>query len=247
MRKTLLTVPMALAMLSIVSCNNDSYRHQVAVAYPSGTQVLFADQTSDSVIFITYDSYKVTSLNSSWLKVLSSKDYPSEYTLQNPYYMGYRLRVNLQAEPNATDAPRLGQVNVYSYSTFDDWAETAGAFYYQVNWHDVQRPYPQYGRDDNGNAISATFAARDSFSQVVDTLRFMAYDDWKLTTSEDSYAKPDKLSGGKGYQTILLSMEPNELNDTLYTTLTLQSAHYDGVKTVITRKQAPKGYRWGQK
>ena len=42
-------------------------------------------------------------------------------------------------------------------------------------------------------------------------------------------------------------MEPNELNDTLYSTLTLQSAHYDGVKTVITRKQAPNGHRWGQK
>lgn len=246
MRKTLYFLSMSLSMLSIVSCNTDSYRHQVAVVHPAGTQVLFADQTSDSVIFITYDSYKVTSVNSSWLKVLHSETYPSEYKLNNPYYVGYRLRVNLEAEPNATDAPRLGMVNVYSYSTFDDWAQTASAYYYQVNWHDVQRPVPQYSHDDNGNAVSATFAARDSFAQVVDTLRFMAYDDWTLRVEDGGYVTPKTLSGEKGYQTILLDMQPNELSDTLYSTLTLQSVHHDGVKTIINRKQAPKGYRWGQ-
>lgn len=242
MRKTLFLVPMALAMLTVASCSKESYRHQVAVLYPTGPSILFADQTSDSVVFVTYDSYKVASFNSSdWLKVLNSKSYPSEATLQNPYYMGYRLRVNLEIAPNKTEVPRLGQVNVRSYSSFDDWAETANAYYYQVNWHDVRRPVPIYGYDDNGSVISATFEVKDSFNQVTDSICFVAYDKWTLTASEDSYVKLGKTSGDEGYQVVYVSMEENDKSDTLYSTLTLQSANLDGVKTTLLLKQAPKG------
>lgn len=235
MKKNLLFCALAsLAMLA--SCNHDSYRHGVNVVYPSAMSLVFGDQTSDSILFTTFDSFQATSYDSDWIEVLSSSDYPSSGKIPNNYYNYYLVRVNLKMQPNTGTKSRNGYVAVRSYS--DDWEATAHGYYKQLPCHNVVRPYgiPVYQKIDgnpNDSTISTyRYEITDSARQVVDTLRFEAYDGWTLELPEDGFVKSAKTSGNKGYQVLLVDLEQNPSEQSRTTTVQLKSNN--GVTTPIT-------------
>lgn len=220
--------------VAVSSCDKDTYRHGISVLYPAPVTVLFADQTEDSVVFTTFDSYAVTSFQNDWLKVLHSEAHPSKARIENNYYNNYICSVYLQAQPNTGDAPRNGYVDIHSFG--NDWDETARAMYYQFNWHNISKPAPSYVYDEQRNVTNCSFTGLDSATQVVDTLRFYAYDKWTLTPHEGSFVKSSLVSGEAGYQTILLSVEPNTSTEERATSMSLLSQN--GAKTLIHFRQA---------
>lgn len=231
MKKTIL-FPVALSAL-IMSCSKESYRHQIAIEHPSAPSVVFADQTRDSVVFYTFDSYEVKSNNSDWITVLSSKNYPSSAKLDNLYYMFYRVPVFLEIAPNTTGKVRSGYVTIRSYGE-DDWNTTAYAEYYQLYWHNITSPAPKYSYTDM-DVTGVTYAATDSALQLTDTIRFTAHAPWTIEAATDSYITPKILSGQAGVQKIPLDIEPNATATKRETTITIKSDN--GASTPITYTQ----------
>lgn len=236
MKKLFLAFPFVALMLSLMACGGETYRHQVTILHPSGVDALYADQTSDSVIFASFDSYDVKSYTASWIKVLDSPKYPSKMKIPNDYYTFYRLRVDLEIEPNTTNEVRTGAVSVRSYG-MDDWDYTVTAFYHQLAWHDILHPTPSYTYDD-GKITACLFESKDSAMQIVDTLRFCAHDKWTLTQPEGSFVTSPRLSGEAGNHTLILNVEPNPSKESRSVEFTLTSAN--GATTPIRFKQAGK-------
>ena len=234
MKKTLI-LPIAVAAL-MISCNKDSYRHQIAIEYPSAPSPIFADQTLDSVVFYTFDSYETKSYDCDWITIQNSSRYPSSAKLENLYYSFYRVPIYLEIAPNTTGKVRTGHVSIHSYGE-DNWSATAYAEYYQLYWHNITSPRPEYTYTDR-NVTAATYAATDSALQMTDTLRFTAYAPWSLQTASDSYITPESTSGKAGIQKVALKVEPNPSTTKRKTTITLQSNN--GATTPITYTQEGK-------
>ena len=66
MKKVIFPILFLLAIV-MQSCSNGLDRHELTVVYPNG-YALFADQTKDSIVFLTFDSWRVYS-NASWISV----------------------------------------------------------------------------------------------------------------------------------------------------------------------------------
>lgn len=237
MRKIFCLLSLASLFTAFVSCDSDTYRHNTSIVYPYGVKTLFADQTQDSVLFTTFDSYKVTTNNTPWMRVLTSEKYPSSATIPNSYYTSYMCGVKVQAEPNTSDKCRMGYIDVHSFG--QDWDQTVSAGYYQLCWHNVMHPAPDFTRDASGNVIGCKYEQVDSFNCVVDTLRFQAFDKWTLSVPEGSFVMPKITSGDAGYHTLILSVSRNEGSSTRSTQLTLKSDN--GAQTIVGFKQKAKG------
>ncbi|MBQ0050154.1 MAG: BACON domain-containing protein [Bacteroidales bacterium] len=215
----------------LCSCSGDSYRHQVGIEYPSMEKFVYADQVTDSVIFITYDSYEVTSVNSPWIVPVPTNS-PVSATLPNMYFSCYRVAVNLQIAPNTSEHCRIGYIKVRSYGT--DWNESTQAAYYQTVWHNIKQPIPTYTMDANKSVTAAVFEAKDSANQIVQDLEFETYSKWRLNVPEGSFVSvPENVvtSGGEGSHKLQLSMEKNTSTAARSTVLQLESE--SGVKTDI--------------
>lgn len=237
MKKIFFTLPLLIVMTFVMSCGmaNDSSNHGISIVYPQGCKLIYADQTADSVVFNTFDSYTTTSYMSPWLDVLDSKNYPSAQKLNNLYNTYYQQRVNLKALPNSSDTCRFGFVQVRSYG--EDFDQTVTAVYYQYNWHNVLHPAPSYTYKNNME-VACKFEATDSAAQVVDTLRFVAYSDWTLEQPVGGFVTSPSTSGKAGKQTILLSVEPNTAGVERSAKFVLKSDN--GAKTEIVYKQKSK-------
>ena len=106
-----------LMAIAMQSCSDGLDRHELSVVYPNG-YALFADQTQDSLVFLTFDSWRVSS-NASWITVTGK----SSDNIKYDYYKNYLIRVDLALEPNTTGHTRAGNVTVKSY----DYAVPDGA------------------------------------------------------------------------------------------------------------------------
>jgi len=90
------------------SCDNEPENHELTpVEQPI---ILFADQTVDSLLFYTYDSWTVTP-QVDWIRVDGNSHVDLPYDYRTPYL----CRVFVLVKPNATGRTRTGTVLVQSY------------------------------------------------------------------------------------------------------------------------------------
>lgn len=221
-----------LAVLSIItaSCSKDSYYHNMAIIYPSGGKILYADQDLDSVVLYTTDSYQASS-SVAWLSI------PTDRTagkIENYYRYVWQVSIPVQLEANTTEKTRTALVAVHTFGS-DDWKQTGTVTFYQLPWVDVYSPVPSYSYVE-GIPTAASFLATDSATQVSDTLKFYVYDKWTL--SDGSFVHPTAIMGEKGDNVIALMLDSNTTKGERHDTLTLVIR---GIKTRIAFKQeAPK-------
>lgn len=229
MKKLIVLVAVALAF---TACNKESYRHMVALDRPSSGQygVVYADQQADSVIFSTFDSYKV-STNETWITV--DPEWASK-TITNSYWGYWKVAVPLSFTPNVTGETRLGQVAVNSYGV-DNWDRTVTAAYLQLGWLNITRPeaelmsYTDYPR-------KASFTQQVGATQEADTLQFTVYGDWTLST-EAPYIHLVSTGGTKGLQTVGYTLDANDAAESREAYVHLVS---NGVTQAILIKQGGK-------
>lgn len=234
MKKTVFLL--SISCLGLLSCSMDEpFRHTINIAYPSALSVVYADQTSDSILFDTFDSYEVTS-QTDWVKVLDTKDYPSHASINNSYYNMWRVRVNLQIEPNTTQKVRNGYVAARSYGK--KWDETGHGYYKQLGWHNVLHPSPVYTYDKNNVVEACYFLSKDSAMQLIDTLRFEAYEKWTLEQDDGGFVHAAQTFGEVGINTLILSLQPNNTKTERNCSMKLMSS--SGVVTTIKFVQAGK-------
>lgn len=207
--KRIIYLASLLCVIFLSSCNKEPYNHAVAVLYPSiGFVYHYADQTSDSILFQTFDSYEVKS-QSDWMHVNETYDSPKK-TIQNGYYFYYIGKVGLDMEPNTTGKCRYGYVTVRSYGD-DGWDQTAVGSYYQYAWHNITKPTPKYWFTNN-MPDSARFELKVAAECEADSLIFTSYLDWQLEVPSNSFVHPVKTNGGSGIQIIKLDFDENKTN-----------------------------------
>lgn len=224
-----------LCLILLSACNKDSYNHTVAVVHPQIGLVHYADQTSDSIIFQTFDSYEIKSLVD-WIHTNDRFD-PAKKKLNNQYYYYFLGKVGIDIEPNATGKCRVGYVNVRSYG--DDWDKTARALFYQYSWHNVTKPFPQY-RLANNMPDSVSYVSRKSAECLADTIKFTAYLDWNIEVPQNSFVHPVTTSGRAGDQTVRLEFDENTSTEPDSVEIKLVTPEYNIVTPILIHRKGLK-------
>lgn len=216
----------ASAALIFSSCIENNGTHYTEILYPSqGGKVLYADQTNDSLKFITFDSWSLDTLyrftSKLWLNLdpsdLAGNDVPEGYYVNKT--------VKFTFEPNTSDTIKVVSLvlnsNNYKFESM----------YYQVDYLNIQRP----AMDKNNN-----FELTDSASSTRDSISFVAYGDWKLEVvnpEETTWIKSTKTEGTQGVHTVPLELKVNDNEAARLATLKLTS---NGASTPILVKQMAK-------
>lgn len=184
------------------SCAGDPETHQLTPV--TGGSVLFADQTADSLLFYTFDSWTVTS-QSDWIRTEGDAHADIKYD----YTKRYLCRVDVSLQPNTTGHTRQGLVRVQSY----DYSYSVP--FYQFGMLDVTRPaYTVESYLDKAALLPdvALHVLTDSANWEADSISFQVHNPWELKFADG--AAPDwlvlsKTSGQPGKHQVNLTLTPN--------------------------------------
>ena len=216
--------------LFFTSCAGDPERHQLTPV--TGACILFADQTADSILFYTFDSWSVKS-QSDWIRIEGD----SQADIKYDYARRYLCRVDVSMQPNTTGHTREGLVLVNSY----DFSYSVP--FYQFGMLDVSRPAYTVESYLNEAALLpdvATHVLVDSAAWEKDSISFTVHNDWELKFVDDT--APDwltlsKVSGHRGSHRVELTLTPNtDTENERKATLQLTSGE---VSDRITIRQLP--------
>lgn len=199
MKKTLLLVCGLLPL--VLSCVKDPETHQLLVENRFTT--LYADQTIDSLVFYTFDSWSVASATD-WLTI----DGPSEGKIQYNNSRRYRCRAGLVVSPNTTGVTRVGNVHVNSY-------EYPGIFVrLQYGYLNISRPLCTVDSYlDEGQTVPKEVRhvlTVDSQSDE-DSLCFIVQNNWSLAFDGEmpEWVTLEKTSGERGRNSVKLFFSEN--------------------------------------
>lgn len=198
-KKTLLLVCSLLSL--IVSCSNDPERHELTpVEQPF---ILYADQTIDSLLFYTFDSWTVTP-DVDWIKI----DGASHLDIPYDYSMRYLCRVFLNLLPNTTGVTRSGTVLVQSY----DYSYSSP--FVQLGMLNVLHPtYTVDSWFDEYGIIPkvARYELIDSAHWTEDSICFKVENNWDLVFEGEKpeWIELDKTTDLKGKYKVNLTLVPN--------------------------------------
>ncbi|MCR4921151.1 MAG: hypothetical protein K5945_05515 [Bacteroidaceae bacterium] len=193
---------------ALSSCMNDPERHELQMVYPVSSY-LFADQTVDSLMFLTFDNWKVSLDESDWISVVGPKSGEFKYD----YYTQHIIKVDLAMQPNTTGVTRRGYVRVNSYK-YEGYAS-----YVQYGFLEVTRPeYTPKSYLGEYNTIPKTveFCLTDSASWELDSLSFYTEKPWTLTfkdPNDSTWVKPQMMSGEAGPSRVNLNLVPNTADE----------------------------------
>ena len=221
MKKVFMLVASAALMFS--SCIENDGTHYTEILYPSeGGKVLYADQTNDSLKFITFDPWSLDTIyrftSKLWLNLdpsdLAGGDVPSGY------YVNKTIKFTF--EPNTSDTIKAVSLvltsNNYKFESM----------FYQVNYLNIDRPV----MDKNYN-----FELTDSATTTRDSISFVTYGDWNLEVinpETTDWITLTKNNGSKGTHTVPLELKENKSEAARLATLKLTS---NGASTQILVKQ----------
>lgn len=217
------------AALLTQSCLKEAENHYLAIQHPDAN-VFYADHTSDSVAFLTFDNWKVRSLQD-WIKLTTNDSYNFNFANQTLY----RFSVKLSLEPNTTQKIRVGEVmvNSYDYTTY--------ALFPQVGFLNITSPAPYVERWYNRQLPdSVSFTLADSSFVEHDSICFNVSGDWTLKYAEGADSSWTELSedqGGAGKNNVRLTLQPNEATEPRETKLLLSCK---GVENEIVVRQYAK-------
>lgn len=230
MKKTVLAGMAFYALTGLYSClGNGSEQHGTSI-YPAGQKgfvEMFADQTVDSFLVVSYDSWEasVGAANgaATWFSISPNKqDVPAGYRGQRP--------VVVQTQPNNTETTRVGLVNMTT--TYENQRLTLAV--YQYGWLNITVPTPSYSSTklEDAKAVFATsLLAKATKADMV----FSVHANATLTSDVAWITVPaDKQSFMPGTYTVQLGVEPNNGSSDRVGHVTLTSY---GISNTVTYTQ----------
>lgn len=214
--------------MTLTSCFENTGDHYTEILYPStGRKTLYADQTEDSLNFVTFDDWKLDTLysnmpnNQKLMLTLNPADLSG--TVEANHYV--RKSISFQFTPNTTDTIRAVAFKLSAYNT------DFGAVYEQVHFHNIDRPARR----------NYEFLLTDTAEAEVDSIAFKAHTDWTLKVKDEeqnrwiSVATP---SGKKGSNTVRLYLEKNTGNASRSATLLLTSSNNATTEIKLIQEKA---------
>lgn len=214
--------------MTLTSCFENSGDHLTQIFYPeTGRKTLYADQIKDSLIFVTFDDWKLDTVYSQLsdnqkLKLTLNADDLSGSVPQNHYV---RRCVEFTFSPNTSDTIRAVAFNLNSY-TFE-----VGAVYEQVHFHNIERPLRR----------NYEFLLTDTAEAAVDSVIFEAYTDWTLKVKDaeqNNWISVANPSGTKGNNIVRLNLQKNTSNANRSAILLLTSDNNAQTEIRLTQQKA---------
>lgn len=206
MKTRLLAACTFVSGLFMASCG-DMDQHQLMIAYPAqGYSILFADQTVDSISFMTFDSWKIISHNNDWIRVNGDGSGSIKHDINKRYW----ITSELEFAPNTTNHSRIGVVEVQSYDY------QVGAKYLQFGHLDITRPSAKVETLLTGSTIpdSVSFCLADSAFILTDSLCFYVHNRWKLVRKNGDeqvdWVQFDKEEGSAGRSRLIVTFQENK-------------------------------------
>ena len=215
MKKTALSL--VVAVIVAAACNKEPENHLMRIEYPTtGMALIYADQTEDSVSFVTTESWRIISTQP-WCYVAEGRN-----AFTNPYEGYFVLfTVPVQFSPNTTSSYRTALLNV------EGGEYTSTACYVQTDFLNITRPGRYIYSDLSGDSIRTL---TDSAFVVRDSITFTTYGGWTLTASNGSWIHLQQSEGNAGQHTVQINLDPNTTSEDRRDTLWLTSK---GVKDYI--------------
>lgn len=208
MKKTLLLL--AVVSLALVACNTENEFHQTYMV--KQYQVVYADQTVDSVSYVTTETHKISS-DASWCTPIDT--YQASINKQIEANPGiYELAVYLNMKVNTTGKLRTANitVNAGQYS--------ATAMVIQLANLEVERPQITLSPDLSGDTISTLGLPGLANS---DSIIFHTQYPWTLSVPEGSFITLRKTSGEAGRNVVFFEYTKNPLTEARQETITLKA------------------------
>ncbi|MCR5851381.1 MAG: hypothetical protein K6G92_11860 [Bacteroidaceae bacterium] len=202
MEKTRLLLLTCSLLTLLYSCNNDPERHQLSPIEKGF--ILYADQTADSLLFYTFDSWKVES-QADWITIESDSHMDIKYDFNKRYL----CKVFVSFTPNTTGKTRYSSVLVESY----DYSYASP--FVQLGLLNVSRPYftaDSWLDEQSGIPDVAHYELIDSANWTSDSICFTVENNWMLVPDSEpgpDWLSLDKTSASKGKNTVHLTLTEN--------------------------------------
>ncbi len=229
MRKFIGCVAIAMAL---VACDKENSRHEIVIAHPGGGSygLLYADQTKDSVVFYTFDSYKATVMEGrDWTTLDKNME---KADIENIYNALFHVSIPVTFAVNTTGESRMNHIVINNYG--DGWNESVSTGFMQVGWLNVTRPMPVVTESNQLN-YKATFDLKKDAKETLDSICFYVNGDWSMSVDKSFVTLSQTTGmGGNNLQNVKLTLLPNEASESRQATIILESS---GVKTPITVTQ----------
>lgn len=199
--KTLLLACSLLAFL--VSCDNEPENHQLTPV--EGSIILYADQTTDSLRFYTFDNWSVTP-QVDWISIVGKS---REDNIKYDYTKSYLFRVIVSTKPNTTGKTRVGTVLVQSYEY------SYSLPFVQLGLLNMTHPYftaDSWLSEQANIPEVAHFELTDSAHWTSDSICFTVEDNWDLAFVDETapdWLLLEKQSGLPGKHKVNLTLVPN--------------------------------------
>ncbi len=216
--------------LSLTSCFEDNGEHYTEILYPKGgVKSLYADQTLDSLVFVTFDSWTMDTVygnlpNDDKLAVAFNPE-DKAGIVQKDHYM--RKCIPFTFMTNATDTIRQVMFNVKSYGT------VFSATYKQMHFHNFERPKRREFK----------LELTDSATCKADSLIFTTYADWNLKVKDAENTPWLRLgteSGKKGKHIVRLNMDENTEKNSRRATIILTGINETKTEVTVVQTAAKK-------
>ncbi len=218
-------LPFLILVITLASCTEGTYeRHEsyFSPQRPDG-QRLYADQTMDTTLIYSLDSWQATK-EGDWFSIT-----PESFEVKPG--VSILNKMTFTTTPNNTGKVRKGLVTIHAYHTISQSL-------YQAPWLNITYPFAQYteGEDHTFATCKATFRLSLPSDETASTVRFTTYAENATLTSDAEWLIPEKtiFLAPNSYK-VKLTIQPNKSKDPRSAQLTLTSA---GVSTPITVEQA---------
>ena len=226
MKKVYSLSAIAAALLILASCSKDPENHTLYLVHPDNPNYyLFAVQETDSVVFETFDSYNMFSMED-WITVTAGESYDVKYDYRNLY----AFTSLLSFEPNTTGKARKGYVLINSYEY------SSAAFFTQLGYMNINHPSARATE----TLDSVSFDLNVSAVTTEDSICFNVSKSWTLdyaANADRTWATINKTQGEAGNTKVTISLTPN--TDTENARTTVFALKCGEVTNYINVKQFP--------
>ena len=218
-------LPFLILVIALTSCTEGSYERHETFFYPQRPdgQLLYADQTKDTTLIYSLDSWQATK-EGEWFSITPESCEVSPTA-------SIATKMTFTTTPNTTGKGRTGLVTIHSYHTISQSL-------YQTPWLNITYPFAKYNEGEDKTFVTrqATFHLSLLSSATTSKVCFTTYAENATLTSNADWVTPEKTSflGPKNYE-IKLNIQPNKDKNPRTAQLTLTSA---GISTPITIEQA---------
>ena len=222
-------------LVALGSCSESEFEFHQTYFTPQEIdgKVLYADQTNDSTLLVSYDPWKASLLfadENEWFSIT-----PNEYQFVKGMQYS-ETKVYISTTPNTSGKSRIGLIQINTYDIKS--TELVGLKVYQHPWLNIVKPHGIWNAEMAMETFTINFDSPHSGQFEV---KFTVYDENATLISGAEWLRPATVAITPGkQQSVTVNIDENtDTSEPRTATLVLKSK---GIETPISVTQAKANY-----